>query len=303
MPKYGMALDNLRSVDLVTADGSVVRAAADENPDLFWGVRGGGGNFGVATSFEFQLHDVGPTVYGGLVLHPYAEARTLVRFFRDFSATVSDDVFLVGALLTGPEGDKLCAIAAAHCGALEDGEKALAPIKNFGTPVADMLGPIPYSQLNMMLDEGMQKGFRNYWKSHFLAGLDDAAIDAFVEAFASCPSPMSQALLEHFHGAATRVPRTETAFAMRSGGYNSLALSFWSDQADDEANIAWARDVYAALQPFQAPSRYANYMGEDDTGDETLAAVYGPNLPRLRDLKRKYDPDNVFHLNLNVPPA
>lgn len=303
MPKYGMALDNVTAIDMVTADGQVVRAAADEHPDLFWAARGGGGNFGVAASFEFALHDVGPVITGGLVAHPFDKARDVLRYYRDVTAAgLPDEMLMLGALLTGPDGSKLVGIAASHCGALEDGARAVAPLKQFGQPVMDVLGPIPYSQLNMMLDGSFPKGARNYWKSHFLPALDDAAIDALIEQFAQVPSPMSQLLVEHFHGAPTRVPPTETAYALRSGGYNVAIVSQWMDAGDDTNGIAWARGAYDALRPFMGPSRYLNYLNADDDGDAALTAAYGPNVKRLRSVKGKYDPDNVFHLNVNIRP-
>lgn len=303
MPKYGMALDNLVSIDIVTADGQVVRAADDEHADLFWGARGGGGNFGVAASFEFALHDVGPVITGGLVAHPFDKARDVLRFYRDVTAAgLPDELLLLGALLTGPDGSKLVGIAASHCGPVEHGARAVAPLKQFGEPVLDVLGPIPYSQLNMMLDGAFPKGARNYWKSHFLPTLDDAAIDVLIERFAHVTSPMSQLLLEHFHGAPTRVPPTETAYALRSGGYNLAIVSQWMAAGDDTKGIEWARATYEGLRPFMGPSRYLNYLNADDDGDDALAAAYGPNVKRLRSVKRTYDPDNVFHLNVNVRP-
>jgi len=304
MPKYGMALDNVTAVDLVTADGRVVRAAADEHPDLFWAVRGGGGNFGVAASFEFTLHEVGPMVTGGLVAHPFDKAREVLRFYRDFTAAgVPEDMLVLAALLTGPDGGKLVGIAAGHCGPLEDGARAVAPIKQFGRPVLDVLGPIPYSQLNMMLDDSFPKGARNYWKAHFLPGFEDGAIDALVDQFARVTSPMSQMVIEHFHGAPTRVSPAETAYALRSSGYNVAIISQWMNDADDAAGIAWARGTYDALRPFMGPSRYLNYYNADDNDDAALTAAYGPNVQRLRNVKAKYDPDNVFHLNVNIKPA
>jgi FAD/FMN-containing dehydrogenase len=303
MPKYGMALDNVTSMDLVTAKSEVVRAASDEHPDLFWGARGGGGNFGVAASFEFALHEVGPMITGGLVAYPFDKARDVLRFYRDLtSAGVPEEMLVLGAMLTGPDGSKLVGIAAGHCGSLEDGGRAVAPIKQFGQPVLDVLGPIPYSALNMMLDGSFPAGARSYWKSHFLPALDDAAIDALIDQFAQVPSPMSQLLLEHFHGAPTRVAPTETSYALRAGGYNVAIVSQWAAAADDGKGIAWAKGAYDALRPFMGPSRYLNYLGDDDNDDDALTAVYGPNVKRLRKVKGTYDPDNVFHLNVNIKP-
>jgi FAD/FMN-containing dehydrogenase len=305
MPRFGMALDNLRSVVIVLADGRVVRASADDHQNLFWAVRGGGGNFGVVTTFEFQVHEVGPMITGGLVAHPFDRARDVLRFFRDQAASAPDELFLVAALLTAPDGsgNKLVAMAAVHSGDLASGEAAVAPIKSFGQPVMDVLGPMPYAASNMMLDDAFPRGARNYWKSHFLHELTDEAIDTLVERFAENPSPMCQIALEHFHGAASRVSVDATAYALRDTGFNMLMVSEWMDRTHDEACVNWCRNAYAAMQPFVGPRRYLNYLGDDDSSSAALAAAYGPNLARLRQIKAQYDPDNVFHLNINIPPA
>ena len=303
MPKYGMALDNLLSVELVLADGQVVRAAADQNPDLFWAVRGGGGNFGVASSFEFRLHKVGPIVTGGLAAWPVNRARDVLRLFRDLAAKAGDDLMLVAALITAPDATtRLAAIGACYAGDTRTGESAIKPIKSFGTPVMDAIGPIPYAELNAMLDASYPAGARNYWKSHFCADLNDDAIDTMVAAFLRCPSPMGQIVIEHFHGATTRIAPSATAYALRTSGFNLLVLAQWMASADDAAGIAWARDSYSALKGFGGPSRYLNYLDQDDMGDRALAAAYGPNVRRLQSVKAKYDPENVFHLNLNIAP-
>jgi FAD/FMN-containing dehydrogenase len=303
MPKHGMALDNLDAVEMVLADGRIVHASESENSDLFWAVRGGGGNFGVASSFKFRLHAVGPIVMGGLVAWPVDRARDMLRHFRDLANGASDDLMLVAALLTGPDGlTKLCAIAAGFFGPAADGERAVEKIKSFGQPVMDALGPIPYAQLNAMLDAATPRGARNYWKSRFIDGLDDAGLDAVIECFMTCPSPMGQILIEHFHGAATRVPPERTAYALRGSGFNVLLLSQWQVAGHDSACIAWARSSYAALAPLAGSLRYVNYLDTDDTGLGALAAAYGSNLPRLQSIKAKYDPENVFHLNVNIPP-
>ncbi len=304
MAKYGMALDNLLSVDLVLADGHAVRAAADENPDLFWAVRGGGGNFGVATSFEFRLHPVGPIVTGGLVAHPISQAKDALRMFRDAAATASDDLMLMAVLLTGPDAaTKLVGIVACHIGPPAEAEAALRPIKQFGSPVMDVIGPMPYTVLNGMIDADLPRGARNYWKSHFMEQLTDDGIDALIDAFARTTSPMSKILLENFHGAVTRVPVTHTAYAMRKPGFNMLVLSQWMDGAHDETCVSWARESYKALQPFVGSNRYLNYLDHDDTADAAVQAAYGPNLDRLRKIKGKYDPQNVFRQNVNIKPA
>ncbi len=304
MSKYGLALDNLRSVELVTAEGSVVRASNDEEADLFWALRGGGGNFGVATSFEYQLHPVGPTITGGLVAHPFERARDVLRFFRDFTASLPDEFTVFGGLIHAPDGSgaKLAAMVTCHCGSLAAGETATRPLKQFGPPVMDAIGPMPYCQLNGMLDAAYPKGALNYWKSSFLSQLSDDAIDAMIDCFARCPTPMGQLLLEYFHGAATRVGIGDTAFPHRADGHNLVVISEWMDPANTERCIAWARETYSKMEPFMASGRYVNYLADDETGDP-IAAAYGPNYGRLQELKRKYDPSNFFHMNQNIRPS
>jgi hypothetical protein len=212
-------------------------------------------------------------------------------------------MMLVCVLGTAPDGvTKIAAIGAGHCGHLPDGQAAMQPLKAFGSPLMDMLGPVPYVELNGMLDAAFPKGALNYWKSHFMDQLSDPAIDTLIERFAACPSPMGLMLLEHFHGAATRVPTGETAYAMRSPGFNALVLSEWTDPRQSDACIGWARDSYAAIKPFVGPRRYLNYLDADEGGDDALSAAYGQNLPRLRRIKAKYDPRNVFRLNVNIRP-
>jgi FAD binding domain len=242
--RYGLAVDNLVSVELVTADGRILTASEREHPDLFWGLRGGGGNFGVAASFAYRVHAVGPTITGGLVNHPFPRARDVLRFYRDVSASASDELTAYAALLHAPGGShpKIAAIPACHCGALEQGSAAVGPIKAFGPPVMDTLGPMPYCQMNSMLDDAFPRGALNYWKSSFLTALSDDAIDTMIECYARCPSPMSQLLLEHLHGAAARVSPGDTAFPHRTAGYNFLVLGQWMDPADDERCMG-ARDV------------------------------------------------------------
>jgi hypothetical protein len=303
MTKHGLALDNLRSADLVMADGRVMRASKDENPDLFWGIRGGGGNFGIATSLEYQLHRIGPIVTGGVVLHPLPKAPDVLRFFRDLCAKLPDEMALFGGMLTAPDGSgaKLVGILAGHFGSAAAGEAAVNPIKTFGPPVVDAMGPIPYAALNSMLDGSLPRGALNYWKAHFLTDLSDGAITVLADQFAAVPSPMSQIVIEHFHGASTRVGLTETACTLRTPGFSVVLLSQWNDPKDTEKCIAWCRDTYAALKPFLGTTRYMNYLGNDEPGD-IAATVYGPNYARLRELKTKYDPDNAFHANVNVRP-
>jgi FAD/FMN-containing dehydrogenase len=302
MSKYGLALDNLFSVDLVLADGRTVTASNEDNADLFWAVRGGGGNFGVATSFEYRLYPVGPVVTGGVIAYPIDNARDALRFFRDRTASLPDEHTLFAGLIHSPDGVKLAAMVTCHCGPLAEGEQAMRPLKGFGRPVLDALGPMPYSQLNSMLDAGYPKGALNYWKSSFLAGLSDDAIDTMVESYAQCPSPMCQLLIEHFHGAATRVAVSDTAFPLRTNGYNYLVLAQWMEPALSERCIAWVRQTYADMATYFASARYVNYLDDDDVGDP-VAAAYGPNYRRLQKLKTEYDPDNFFHMNQNIRPV
>ena len=304
MGKYGLAVDNLLSADIVTADGNILTASAEENPDLFWGIRGGGGNFGVAASFEFRLHQVGPTVTGGMVAHPFAAARDVLRFYRDRTASLPDEAILFGGLIHAPDGSgtKLAAIVLCHCGPLSEGEKLAREIQGFGTPAMAAMGPMPYKEVNAMLDAAYPKGALNYWKSSFLASLSDEAIDTLIGSFERCPTPMGQIILEHFHGAVTRVAPTATAFPHRAPGYDMLILSEWMDPADSDRSIAWARETYGAMNAFLAPGRYVNYLDDEEPGDP-VAAAYGPNFKRLRELKKKYDPENVFHRNQNIRPA
>jgi FAD/FMN-containing dehydrogenase len=305
MGKHGMAVDSLRAVELVTATGEVLRASADEHPDLFWALRGGGGNFGVATWLEYELYPVGPTVTGGLVAHPFGAARDVLRFYRDFTASLPDELTAFAGVLHAPDGSgvKLAAIIVCHAGGLEAGAKAVEPVKRFGSPVMDVIGPMPYSAVNMLFDAGFPRGALNYWKSNFLATLGDTAIDSMIDRFAAAPSPMSGLLLEHFHGAATRVGPTETAFPHRSVGYNFLAVGEWVDPSTTAANVAWAREAYAAMAPHFGTGRYVNYLNTDEVTEESaVSAAFGPNWKRLREVKRKYDPENVFHLNQNIKP-
>jgi len=302
MGKYGLAIDSLRSVEIVTADGRVLRASADENADLFWAVRGGGGNFGIATSFEFRLHAVGPMITGGLVFWPLNTAVDVLRLYRELTASASDDLTMVAGLLGAPDGStKASVIGACHCGAPRDGALAVRAIKAFGSPVFDSVGPMTYCEINAMLDAGYPRGARNYWKSHFLPQLSDEVIRTMAECYEKSPSLMSEIYIERMHGAAARVGVDDTAFPLRSPGYNVLVLAQWTDPADDERCTAWARETYAAIKPFVALGRYVNYLDDDEPGDQ-VAVAYGPNYRRLREIKAKYDPDNFFRMNQNIRP-
>ena len=301
MAKHGLAMDNLLSAEVVTAAGDIVRASKEENADLLWGLQGGGGNFGAVSWLEYRLHPVG-TVTSGLIAHPFDRARDVLKFFREITLGLPDDLTIFGALLHAPDGAKIAVIITCHCGPLAEAEAALEPIKKFGTPILDSIGPTSYEETNRMLDAGFPRGALNYWKSNFMGELSDQAIDTLISQFAACPSPMSGLVLEHIHGAATRVGVGETAFPHRREGYNFLVVSEWLDAADNAANIAWARESYDLMRPSFAPGRYVNYLGDDD-GEDAVAAAYGPNYQRLRMLKAKYDPANLFHLNQNIRPV
>jgi FAD/FMN-containing dehydrogenase len=299
MGLYGLAADNLLAVELVTADGEVLNVTEESDPDLFWALRGGGGNFGVATWFEYRLHPLREIV-GGLVAHPLAAAEEMLRFYRDFTASAPDELSVFAALVHAPDGSgaKLAAMPVCHAGERSQAEEDLAPLRGFGSPLLAELGPMPYPAMNAMIDGAFPKGALNYWKSSFLSSLDDGFIATAVERFAAAPSPMSAMLIENFHGQVTRIGETETAVPHREPGYNLLIASVWQDPADTDANVAWARETYDALAPYLRAERWLNYLGDDEPQDAVRAA-YGPNYERLAQLKRKYDPTNVFRLNQN----
>jgi FAD/FMN-containing dehydrogenase len=303
MGKYGLALDNLRAVELVTAGGKILQASKQEESDLFWAVRGCGGNFGVVTSLEYELHPVGPTVVGGPIVHPIDRSRAVLEFYRESTQSLADEHTLFATLAYAPDGSgtKVAALVTCHCGPSADAEQAMRPPKQFGPPVLDAVGPMPYSQLNTMLDANYPKGVLNYWKSNFLTELSDAAIDIMINCFARCPTPMGQLLLEHIHGAATRLGVGDTAFPHRKEGYNFLVLAQWMQPADTSACVSWTRETYERMQPFFAAGRYVNYLDDDETGDP-VAAAYGPNYRRLQQIKAKYDPKNFFRMNQNIRP-
>lgn len=307
MGKHGIAADNLLSAEVVTASGGVLTASETENPDLFWALRGGGGNFGVVSSFEYRLHPVGPIVTGGLAIHPFSDAAAVLRFFRDFTAAGPDELGVIGALIHAPDGSgmKLAALVVCHVGSHSQAQEDLAELLAFGSPLDVQIGPMPYSMVNTLLDAGFPRGALNYWKSSFLSELSDAAIETTVAQFAKCTSsPMSAIVLEHLHGAVTRVPVDATAVPHRSEGYDFLIVSEWMDPATTDDNLAWTRDAFSAMQPFTANQlRYVNYLDEDDMGDDPARAAYGPNYEQLVQVKNAYDPANLFRMNTNITPT
>jgi FAD/FMN-containing dehydrogenase len=302
MARHGLAADNLLAVELVNAAGEVLDVTEASDPDLFWALRGGGGNFGIATTFTYRLHPL-EMVTGGLIAHPVEAAPELLRFYRDAVANASDDLTAFAALVHAPDGSgmKISALAVFHTGDPEQAEQDLAPFKTFGSPLIVEVGQMPYPVMNTLLDAGYPTGSLNYWLSSFTRGLPDGLIDTMVERFASVPSPMTGILLEHFHGAVTRVGVTDTAVPHRAEGWNLLIPSVWMDPAATDENIAWTRETHRALSPHLDEARWLNYLG-DDQGADAVQAAYGPNYQRLLDLKRRYDPENVFHHNHNIDP-
>jgi FAD/FMN-containing dehydrogenase len=302
MGKYGLAADNLVGAELVTAAGEVLGVDEDDRPDLLWALRGGGGNFGVVTAFTYRVHPVS-TITGGLIAHPLEAAPAMLRFYRDAVANASDEMTVFAGLVHAPDGSghKLAAMVVCHAGAPEAAQAELAPFLDFGPPLMAQVGPMPYPVMNTLLDAGYPKGALNYWMSSFTDGLSDTLIDTAVERFATVPSPMTAMLFEHFHGAVTRVEPTATAVPHRVPGWNVFIPSVWTDPAATDANIAWTRETHAALKPQLSDRRWLNYL-DDDAAEDAIRGAYGPNYERLREIKRIYDPENVFHLNHNIAP-
>jgi FAD/FMN-containing dehydrogenase len=300
MRSYGMAADNLRSVEIVTADGQVRRASPTEHPDLFWAVRGGGGNFGVVTEFEYQLHPV-TTVLGGMLVHPAERAREALQFLREFHKTAPDELTVFSGLMTSPEGMPIVAYIVCYNGPVEEGERVLAPLRAFGPPVADMVQPMPYVAQQSLLDEGFPAGLQVYWRSDFITTLSDDAIDTLVEHFQTITSPLSALVLEQFGGAVSRVGKDETAFVQRDADFNLAIISRWTDPSEADRHIAWARAVHSAITPFTSGT-YVNYLGEE--GEDRVRAAYGARVyDRLVAVKNEYDPTNLFRSNQNIKPT
>ena len=298
--KYGLTCDNLRSADVVTADGRVLVASASENPDLFWGLRGGSGNFGIVTSFEYDLHEVS-TVLGGMVVHPFDKAKEVLKFYGEFSRSIPDELNTVGVLLSLPDGTKAVAIAVCYNGNLEEGEKALQPLREFGPPVMVQLGPMPYLAVQTMLDASFPKGRQYYWKAHLCGEITDAVIEPTIEAFSRVPSPFSALGFQQLGNAANRVSPDATAFSHRDARYDFLMLSGWENPDEAESNIRWTRNVYEAVRSGLHSGIYVNGLGED-SAPQTTSAFRSETYERLLELKAKYDPTNFFRLNPNIQP-
>jgi FAD/FMN-containing dehydrogenase len=299
MGKYGLTIDNLLSVDIVTADGQVKRASAGEHPDLFWGVRGGGGNFGIVTAFDFQLHAVGP-VLSGKVVYPMSRAREVLRFYREYTSSVPDELTAYACLLTTPDGVPAIAINLCFCGSLDAGERLVEPVRKFGAALVDSIRPKSYLKLITQADAGAPEGRHYYEKARMLKHLSDEAIEIIADYGAACASPYSLVLIQHVHGAASRVSPTATAFALREESYVISMVAAW-DGGEAERHIAWARTFWAAMQPFASSGVYVNFLGNE--GEERVRAAYGVNYERLVALKNTYDPTNFFSLNQNIRPT
>jgi hypothetical protein len=299
--KHGLTVDNLISADVVAADGRLLTASATENRDLFWGLRGGGGNFGVVTSFEYQLHAVGPTILGGMVIHPLSKIREVLRFYRDFSKTAPDELTMYALLFNPPDSPTMVALVCCYCGPLDKGEGVIRPLRSFGSPVQDLLGPMRYAAQQSLTDAGFPAGSRYYTTGGFLEDLTDEAIEVFAEHAAIMPSPLSGVLVQTVWGAARRVASDATAFPHRRSPYSPIIASQWLDPAGSPKNVDWARNFWKALQPFSGGGVYVNDLGYDD--EDRVRLAYVANYQRLAALKRTYDPDNFFRLNHNIKPA
>jgi FAD/FMN-containing dehydrogenase len=307
----GFTCDNLLEAEVVTADGRVVTASPHENPDLFWAIRGGGGNFGVVTKFLLRLHPVGPIVLGGMLMYPAAMAGELVRFWRDFMRDAPDEVGSGVAFITAPpmdfvpepvRGQPVVGVVVCYAGDPEAGARVLAPLLEFGPPAINLVQPMPYVAVQQLVEPGTPKGLRNYWSADFLAELPDDGVDTLV-AHATAPrSPLSQVMLVAGGGAIARVPEDATAFGQRTAPFNVHFLSLWADPADDDANIEHTRTMAAAMKPWGTGRVYLNFIGDEGPG--RVESAYGPEkFSRLQQLKRIWDPENVFRHNQNIPPA
>ncbi len=302
--KYGLTCDNLLSVDLVTANGQLLIASARENQDLFWGVRGGGGNFGVATSFRYQLHPVGP-VLAGIVAYPFQKAKEVLNLFRELTISAPDELASAIVLITLPDGTAVTGVVLCYIGPLSDGERLLKPLRTFGPPLLDTVGVIPYTTAQQLIDGFYPSGLQNYWKSSFLKKISDEAIDIMVEYCAKRPSPMCHGLIEHqLGGAVSRVDGGATAFTHRDVEYSFMSLGVCAAAAEVQKCVEWARKFWDAMKPYSTGAVYVNYLGrEADEGPERIKAAYGPEkYARLAALKNRYDPSNLFRLNQNIKP-
>lgn len=309
--RCGMTVDNVRSVELVTATGALVRASHAENADLFWAVRGGGGNFGIVTEFEYALHPVGPMVLSGLIVHPFEDAALLLRYYREYSATLPEEATVWVVLRKAPplpflprewHGREVVVLAACYSGADHaTGERLFAPLRAFGRPIADVIGPHPYAGWQQAFDPLLVAGARNYWKSHDFTALPDALLDTMVASAGQLPGPECEIFIAQLAGAAGRVPSSAMAYGNRNVQYVMNVHARWQQPAQDLACITWARDVFQRVAPYATGSAYTNFMTAEET--ERVAAAYGANYARLAEVKGRWDPANLFRTNINIAPA
>jgi FAD/FMN-containing dehydrogenase len=300
--KYGLALDNLISVDIVTADGQLRIASATENPDLFWAVRGGGGNFGVVTSFEYQLHPVGPLPVG-VVIFPLDRAREVLQFYNEFASSIPDELNTASGLATLEDGTPAVAIVACYNGPLEEGEKVLEPLRQIGQPIMAQFDSMPYVQVQHLLDPFVPEGHQYYEKGHFITDIRDGAIDALIESYRTTSSPGNLLVFQQQGNAANRVSQDATAYSHRDARYNLILIARWSDPGESEIHFKWTRDLWEKLVPYSTGGVYVNNVGsEADDGATMIRSAYGANYQRLAAIKQKYDPTNLFRHNQNIRP-
>lgn len=308
--RHGLTIDNLIGATVVTADGAVHEVSAASEPELFWALRGGGGNFGVVTSFTLRLHPVGPEVYAGLVVYPFAQARQVLRAWRDFSEGAPDELSVWAVMRKAPplpflaesvHGTEVVILPLVYCGDVAKGEQVAAPVTRFGNPLAVALGPTPYAAFQTAFDPLLAPGGRNYWKSNNFAALSDAALDAVIASASRLPGPECEVFLAQLGGAMSRVAPTATAFVGRDARFIMNVHGRWSDARDDQRVREWARQAFEDAAPHATGSGYVNFLTEDE--GERVAASYGANYPRLQALKRRYDAGNLFRMNLNIVPA
>ena len=299
--KYGLSCDNLLSVEVVTADGRLLRASSDENADLFWGVRGGSGNFGVVTTLEYQLYPVGPTVLAGSVIYPLAKARDAIRFYHEYSQAAPDELSAGAALVTLPDGDHVFSVNVCYSGSMEEGDRVLQPLRQFGPPLLDQIAPMAYTDLQAKGDERFPIGLNYYWKTHFMKEISDDAIDIMVSHFPTVPSPLTALGFQQYGGAISRVGPSDTAFGHRGAQYDFIPACTWSDPKDAEVNMQWARQMWEMMKPFATGGEYVNNLGEE--GEDRVKDAYGFNHEQLVAVKNKYDPSNFFRLNANIKPT
>ena len=301
MRSCGLACDNLLSAEVVTADATTLRVDQQQHPDLFWALRGGGGNFGVVTEFEFRLHEVGPVLLGGRIAHPLSAARESLRFYRGFCAEAPDSVIVYAGLATGPDGEPRLGWRAVVNGPAEDAEPFLTPLRRYGTPLLDDIRPQLYVDIQRIIEPLFPAGRLNYWKANFVDELSDELIEVLIDAMKRVPSPYTLIAIEPMGGAIARVPETATAFQHRSPSFSLLILSGWEDPADTDLNVSWTRELFARTEPLCSAAVYVNYLGAE--GDQRVRDAFGVNYDRLVQVKQRYDPGNFFRLNQNIAPA